>query len=238
MRESIVAKGVPAEKVTVIPNGCDLEMYRDPEAAREIRSRHAWLGERPLLVFAGTFGQVNGMDYLVRLAQALAQIDPEIRVVAVGGGREFEPTRRLAADCSVLDRNLFLVGRRPRVEAAQWTQAADMTLALFTGPRIVWRDAVQNKFFDSLAAGKPVANNFPGWQTQIAEEAGAGVQLPAEDPGAAARIVANALRDEQWLASAGRAARRLAESRFNRDDLAAQLNRVLEEARADWESNR
>jgi len=234
MRDEIVATGYPAEQVTVIPNGCDLDMFSDPAAGRALRERHGWLGERPLIVFTGTFGLVNGMDYLPRLAAELARIDPEIRIVAVGAGREFAATRRLAAELGVLDRNLFLLGKRAKLEAAAWTQAADLTLALFTGPRIVWRDAVQNKFFDSLAAGKPVASNFTGWQSLIADEAGAGLILPAADLPAAARQVATALRDRQWLEGAGTAARRLAETRFNRDDLAAQLADVLERARADW----
>jgi glycosyltransferase involved in cell wall biosynthesis len=234
MRDEIVATGYPAGRVTVIPNGCDLDVFADPSAGRMLRERHSWLGERPLVVFTGTFGLVNGMDYLPRLAAELARIDREIRVAALGTGREFEPTRRLASELGVLDRNLFLLGKRPKHEAAAWTQAADMTLALFSGPQIVWRDAVQNKFFDSLAAGKPVANNFPGWQSRIAEEAGAGLILPAGDLPSAARRVATAVRDRPWLEAAGKAARHLARSRFDRDLLAAQLVEVLEQARSEW----
>ena len=234
MRDEVVATGYPAERVTVIPNGCDLDVFRDASVGRVLRASHEWLGDRPLVVFTGTFGLVNGMDYLPRLAAELAKIDTGIRVAAVGAGREFERTQRLAAELGVLDRNLYLLGRRTKLEAAAWTQAADMTLALFTGPPIVWRDAVQNKFFDSLAAGTPVATNFPGWQSRVAQEAGAGLILPADDVPAAARQVAAALRDRQWLDSAGTAARRLAENQFNRDELAAQLGGVLEQARADW----
>lgn len=234
MRDEIVATGYPAERVTVIPNGCDLDVFRDASVGRVLRASHEWLGDRPLVVFTGTFGLVNGMDYLPQLAAELAKIDTGIRIAAVGAGRELARTQRLAAELGVLDHNLYLLGRRPKLEAAAWTQAADMTLALFTGPPIVWRDAVQNKFFDSLAAGKPVANNFPGWQSRIAQEAGAGLILPADDVPAAARQLAGALRDRQWLDSAGAAARRLAETRFNRDDLAARLGGVLEQARAEW----
>ena len=234
MRDEIVATGYPAERVTVIPNGCDLGTFDDPAAGQVLRDSLTWLGDRPLLVFTGTFGLVNGMEYLPRLAAELQRIDPGICVAAIGTGREFDKTRQLAAELGVLDRNLYLLGKRPKREAATWTQAADMNLALFTGPPIVWRDAVQNKFFDSLAAGRPVANNFPGWQSRIAEEVDAGLILPADDLAAAARQVATALRDKAWLEAAGRAARQLAESRFDRDLLAAQLVGVLEQARADW----
>jgi glycosyltransferase involved in cell wall biosynthesis len=233
MRDEIVATGVPEERVTVIPNGCDIATFEDPAAGRDLRKQYAWLADRPLLVFTGTFGLVNGMEYLPRLAVEVLRIDEDIRIAAIGTGREFTATQRLAGQLGVLDRNLFLVGQLPKREATAWTQAADMTLALFTGPPIVWRDAVQNKFFDSLAAGKPVANNFPGWQSRIAEEAGAGVILSSDDLPAAARHIVDALRDREWLDSAGAAARRLAEARFNRDDLALQLEKVLQQARAD-----
>jgi len=231
MGEEIAATGYPKDRITIIPNGCDLVEFTDESIARDVRAQHEWLGNRPLLLFAGTFGLVNGMAYLVKLAEAIAKIDPEIRVAAVGGGREYELTEKLAREKGLLDRSFFLLGKRPKRETVRWLQAADMTIALFTGPDIVWRDAVQNKFFDSLAAGKPVANNFPGWQSKIAAEAGAGLILSATDIEAAARDVVNALRDPAWMRSASDAAKKLARERFDRDKLAIQLANVLEAAR-------
>jgi glycosyltransferase involved in cell wall biosynthesis len=230
MRSEIVATGYPAERVAIIPNGCDLDAFSDATEAQRLRQKHSWLGSRPLLVFTGTFGLVNGMAYLVRLADAVAKIDPEVRIAAVGTGREYELTRQLAVDLNVLDKNFFLLGKQSKQVAAAWTVASDMTIALFTGPSIVWRDAVQNKFFDSLAAGKPVASNFTGWQSKLAVEAGAGLILSASSVESAARDVVRALRDRRWLEETGRAAHELAVHRFDRDALAADLARILGEA--------
>jgi glycosyltransferase involved in cell wall biosynthesis len=227
MRDSVVATGYPRERVAVIPNGCDLDLFADPDAGRRLREEFSWLGRRPLLVFTGTFGIVTGMDYLVRVAAAISRIDSEVRIVAVGGGREFDRTRQLALDLGVLDKNLFLPGKLRRPEAVAWTHAADMTIALLTGPEVVWRDAVQNKFFDSLAAGKPVANNFRGWQSELAVGAGAGLIVSASDVDAAAGDLVRALRDREWLDKAGRAARELGGTQFNRDSLAIELERIL-----------
>ncbi|HEY0941099.1 MAG TPA: glycosyltransferase family 4 protein [Steroidobacter sp.] len=232
MRDEIVATGYPQGQVSVIPNGCDFDLFCDESTGRELRERHAWLGERPLLVYTGTFTLLTGTTYLAKLAAAIAKIDPELRIVGVGAGRDFEASQALATQLGVLDKNLFLLGKRPKREAAAWVQAADATLALFTGPRIVWRDAVQNKFFDSLAAGKPIINNFPGWQAQVASEAGAGMIISDTDIDAAARDVVRALRDRVWLESAGRAASELARSRFDRDQLGADLARILERVHA------
>jgi glycosyltransferase involved in cell wall biosynthesis len=230
MGSEIIATGYPAQRVAIIPNGCDLDNFSNASPAQELRRQYAWLGDRPLLVFAGTFGLVNGMEYLVRLAGVLSAIDPEVRIVAVGTGRQFDATRRMAIELNVLDKNLFLLGKQTKQVAAAWTVAADMTIALFTGPSIVWRDAVQNKFFDSLAAGKPIASNFSGWQSNLAVEAGAGLILSADSIESAAEDLMRALRDPRWLEETGRAARQLAVGRFNRDVLAVDLARILGEA--------
>jgi glycosyltransferase involved in cell wall biosynthesis len=230
MRNEIVATGYPIERIAVISNGCDLDAFSDTIPAQRLRQSHSWLGSRPLLVFTGTFGLVNGMAYLVRLADAVYRIDPEVRIAAVGSGREYDQTRQLAVDLDVLGRNFFLLGKQPKKVAVAWTVAADMTIALFTGPEIVWRDAVQNKFFDSLAAGKPVASNFSGWQSKLAVDAGAGLILSASSVESAAREVVRALRDRRWLEVAGRTARELAVNCFDRNALAADLARVLGDA--------
>lgn len=228
MKDHVVSLGYPASRVSVIPNGCDLELFRADASGPNLREQFGWIRDRPLLVFCGTFGLVNGVDYLPKLCSHLLDIDPEICVVALGHGREFDAVRQLAAQLAVLDRNFFMLGRVPKKEVAAWVRAAQMTIALFTGPEIVWRDAVQNKFFDSLAAGRPVANNFPGWQAKIAVEAGAGLILDAHDTCSAARTLARHLRDAKWLEAASRAAIDLACTRFDRDFLAADLARVLE----------
>jgi glycosyltransferase involved in cell wall biosynthesis len=230
MKAEIVRSGYPESHVAVIPNGCDLDLYGDVEG-HSTRQRHPWLGDRPVLLFCGTFGLVNGVEYLARLAQAMVQIDEEVRVVAIGTGREFDQVVALARELGVYERNLFFLGELPKADTGRWMAAADMTIALFTGPEIVWRDAVQNKFFDSLAAGRPIANNFPGWQAQVAAEAGAGLIVSPTDVTAAARDIVRALRDQRWMAAARSACRDLARNRFNRDKLADDLMIVLSAAR-------
>jgi glycosyltransferase involved in cell wall biosynthesis len=84
-----------------------------------------------------------------------------------------------------------------------------------------------NKFFDALAAGRPVAINYGGWHRELLTESGAGVALPHDARGAAEQLAAF-LADGRGLARAGAAARGLAETRFDRDALAAEFASVLE----------
>lgn len=227
MRDDIIAKGIPECKVTVIPNGCDLEMFSTAPENDSPRMSVDWLKEHKLVLYAGTIGLVNGVEYLVRVANHLIKIDPEVRFVVIGDGKEREIVRNLARQEGVLDNNFFMLDSIPKRELVKWLHAADIHMALFTGPRVVWKDAVQNKFFDALATGKPIANNFDGWQTQIALDAEIGLMLDQQDTSRAALQLSEVLQDKVWLAGISVRARELAEGKFNRDGLAKELEKIL-----------
>jgi hypothetical protein len=86
---------------------------------------------------------------------------------------------------------------------------------------------VSNKFFDSIAAGRPVFANFTGFSTKIAEECGAGFILPRDHGDAASRLL-DVINQNGLLARARVAATTLARERFARDMLAERLEEVLE----------
>jgi glycosyltransferase involved in cell wall biosynthesis len=228
MRDDIVAKGIPGARVTVIPNGCDMETFATDRAGPSPRDEHGRIGGGKLIVYAGSIGLVNGVDYLVRVASAMRTLDPTVRFVVIGGGKERERVRALARTEGVLDENFFMLDPMPAREVARWLRASDLAVALISGPRVLWKDAVQNKFFDALAAGVPVASNVDGWQSRIAEEEGVGITLDGMDPGASARKLHATLHDTQWLAGVPARARDLAHRRFHRDALARQLDALLQ----------
>jgi len=95
MRDGVVAAGYSPARVAVIPNSCDIDFFQStsPEAARRFREQRPWLGDRPLLVYTGTFGRINGVGYMVDLAVRLKTIAPEVRILLVGGGQEAEEVR-------------------------------------------------------------------------------------------------------------------------------------------------
>lgn len=226
MKDSIVAKGVPEEKVSVITQGCGVALLSSSEGPSP-REEFSWLGARKMVLYGGALGLVNGVDYVVRLAAEVRKIAPDIRFVIIGGGKEREAIANEAKRLGVLDDSLFIFDAMPKASLARWMLAADMHMALFTGPRAVWKDVAQNKFFDAIAAGKPIANNFDGWQSQFTAKEGIGIFLdPQDTKGAAARLVA-ALHDEAWLSSVAAKDRVFAEGPFNWQNLARALEERL-----------
>jgi glycosyltransferase involved in cell wall biosynthesis len=86
-----------------------------------------------------------------------------------------------------------------------------------------------NKLFDTFAAGRPAIVNSPGWLKGLVEDNHAGLYARPDDAAHLAEQVLF-LRDHPEIARAyGRNARRLAEQKFDRNELAAQLVSVFEE---------
>lgn len=230
MADGVVRHGYPREHVTLIPNGSDIELFGSQDlAAREFRSAHQWLGERPLVVYAGTVSTANGVDYLVRLAAVVRRRTPDVRFLVVGHGRDVAAVTEQARLAGVLDESFFFMDRVPKDRMPAVLGAATVATSLFL-PLPGLRDNSPNKVFDAFAAGRPVVINHDGWQADLLRSSGAGLVLPYDDIEAAADLLLALLADHAALDSAGAAARALAEQRFSREKQYQQLLGVLQAA--------
>ena len=227
MKAGVVAAGTDPLRVSVIPNASDLELFDVPaQRGADFRAGRTWLGNRPLLVYAGTLGRINGVMTLVDLAVHLRDVDPDVRLLIVGKGAERDGIRAAAVARGVLDVNLFMEDVVPKAAVPDLLSAADMAACLFVDlPEMRANSA--NKFFDALASGTPVLLNYGGWHHDLVRFGGIGASIWGMGAHNAAREVATRIRDRPWLERAGRSARDMAEAWFARDLLATRLERLL-----------
>jgi glycosyltransferase involved in cell wall biosynthesis len=225
MVEGIVSTGFSPIKVTEIPNSSDLDLFHpSPDMRTSFRAEHGISESQLLVVYSGTFGRINGVGYLSALAEALVA-DKRFHFLMVGGGQEFNDVRAASRRIGVLDRNLTMLPRIAKAEMPKVLAAADIATSLFI-PLPAMEANSANKFFDGLAAGCCMAINYGGWQARMLQQTGAGLQLD-RDVIVAARQLRELADQPERIAHAKIAARQLAEERFCRDKLAAQLEKVL-----------
>lgn len=230
MRDGIARHGYPVDRLTVIPNAADIDLFTVPtRTVLDFRRRHGWLGERPLVVYAGSVGLTHGVDYLVRLAVETRRTDPDVRFLVVGDGKDVPRVTALARDAGVLGDNFFMMSEMAKRDVAVVVASATVATSLVMDSPIL-RDNSANKFFDALAAGKPIAINYGGWHAALLDSYGAGIVLDPADPAASADRLVSHLSDPRWLTRAGAAARRLAIEQFSRDELFERFERVILEA--------
>ena len=230
MRDGVFRAGYPSEQITVIPNSSDLDFF-DPSRHETgtFRAAHPELGNAPLVVYTGTMGVINGVTYLPRIAAAARARGSKVQFVLVGRGSEEQAVREEAERLGVLGENFHLFPPVPKAEVPNVLADADLALSFFIDLEPMWANSA-NKFFDALASGTPVAINYGGWQKDLLEESGSGLVIPPNDPDKAATALEEFIGDRERVVQAGRAARQLAERRFDRDLLAQQLEGVLSSA--------
>jgi glycosyltransferase involved in cell wall biosynthesis len=230
MKRGVAATGYPADCVSVIPNSCDLDLFDVPsKLGREFRQQYPWLQDRPLVVYTGALGLVNGVDYLARLAASVAPHAPEVRFLVIGDGRQRDQVRQAAAELGVLGRNFFMLDSVPKKAMPAVLSAADIATSTVIDRKPLWANSA-NKVFDTLAAGRPIAINHEGWLADMIRQTGCGLVLPVGDTERAAQQVVATLEDSAQLSVIREAAKRVARERFDRDMLARRLETVIRAA--------
>jgi len=230
MRDTICQTGYDIKRTAIIPNGADIGDFQ-VSGDMSLQGSYSWLREGRIIVYIGTIGPANGVDYIPRLAAELRKqsINNDIRFAVIGDGRCLEEVKKLSVDLGVINKNVFFVGKVAKKHVPEWLNASSATIMTYDGPEVLYRDSVSNKFFDSLAASRPVIANFRGFSTIIAESYGAGMIIPRSDFRSAAVLVNQVLHDDTWLRAGQEKALMLANEYFNRQCLADDLDTVLED---------
>lgn len=228
MKDGVVRTGVDPRNVSIIPNASDLEMFAVPaDAPNPWLDARPELHGRPLALYCGTFGRVNGLAYLVDLAARTSTTHPELAFVAVGDGAEKDLIIARARELGVLGRNFFCYDPVPKRDLPMLLSAATVAMSLVIPvPELEANSA--NKFFDALASGKPVVLNYGGWQSELLSEHDAGISLSGRHLDEAARQLIGLACDAEAVRRLGENARALAQRSFARDNLATQLAEIFD----------
>lgn len=223
MRARIIEKKIASDKVSTITNVADLENFYPANRSNVFR-KYGLRDQAKVLVYSGTFGMVNNVEYLVDLAFELRS-RKDFQIFAIGSGREFLPVRDHAIMKGVLNKNFFLHQAIPKEELYTLLSAADMACSLTVDNEVMeWNSA--NKFFDGLAAGCLFFTNYGGWQAKVLSENHAGVNL-TRDIKNASKIMEGFLDDELKIKIAQKNARLLAEKKFSIELMQSNLETIM-----------
>ncbi len=227
MKDGIEKRGIKSDRIHVISNGCDIELFDvDIMLGKRFREEHDWLKDRPLVVYTGTLGRINGVSYFVEIASEMSKLNSEVRFLIVGEGYEEELVRVKAIELDVLNKNLFIFNKVPKKEIPIILSASTVATSLFIDLPSMWNNSA-NKFFDALAANRPIMINYSGWQADLLTEYEAGIVVPPSDSKIAAQQLFKFISSEEKLRTARDRASKLANDSFSRDILAKKLEKVL-----------
>jgi glycosyltransferase involved in cell wall biosynthesis len=223
----LIARGVPAAKIILIPNGVDPGMFEPRDTGAALRARLG-LDGKFIVCYAGALGPANDIDLLLGAAELL-KADDRFRVLLAGDGKERPRLERTVRERGLA--NVLFAGTFPKREMPQVLAAADACAAtLMDIP--MFRTTYPNKVFDYMAAGRPVVLAIDGVIRDVVEGAGAGIFVRPGDAAALAAAVRRLALDPGLRAAMGRAGRACVEARFDRRQQAERFAALLEEMAA------
>jgi glycosyltransferase involved in cell wall biosynthesis len=222
--DGIRARADESLPVVMIPNGCDLEVFHPSK-----RAKLTLPGIRPddfVAGFTGAHGVANGLDALLDVAAELKRRgDTRVKLAFIGDGKEKERLAKAAAERGLT--NCLFFPPVSKAELGAITASLDCGLMVLKDVPAFYRGTSPNKFFDYLAAGIPVVNNYPGWLAGLIEENHCGVVVPPGDPVAFADALQRLAADPAGRSAMGAAARALGEKEFARPLLAERFVATL-----------
>jgi len=125
LRGDIVARGIPGQRVTVIPNAVDIERFSIGGQPDPVRQRQLGIEGRTVLGFIGSFYAYEGLAFLLRAMPGILAVAPGTCLLLVGGGPEEQRLKAITVASGLQDRVIF-TGRVPHDEVQDYYNLVDI----------------------------------------------------------------------------------------------------------------
>jgi colanic acid biosynthesis glycosyl transferase WcaI len=222
-RRRLLAKGVPPEKLTVIPNSVDTEFMKQGERHNPFSAAHG-LDDRFVVLYAGNIGLTQGFETILAAARKLAHI-PDLHFLIVGdGARRLWLEEQLARESMS---NIILLPYQPRSVVPQVYASSDLCLVpLKQGTA---QETFPSKIYTIMAASRPVVvsadpDSELAWVT---ERADCGWVVAPDDPEALARAIEDVYHQRKDLKNKGSNGRDYAVRYHSRKAIARQYDALI-----------
>ena len=171
-------RGVSGERVTVIQNGVDPDMFF-PIPADISLQQELQLEDKFVVGYLGTHGLAHGLESVVEAARLAGQTDDltAVHFITVGAGAQFDRIKEIASD---LD-NFTMIGQVSRADILRYWSLLDASLIhLKASP--LFESVIPSKMFEAMAMGVPLLHGVGGESADIVRTRRSGICFAAEQP--------------------------------------------------------
>ena len=197
LRGDLMGRGVPAEKVTVIPNAVDIEKFSlggAPDPALKLR---LGLGNARVIGFIGSFYAYEGLDLLLRALPDILRRAPDIKVLFTGGGPQDEALKAQVMRMDLKDRVIF-TGRVDHKDVNRYYDLVDV-LVYARYPMRLTDLVTPLKPLEAMAQGRLFVASDVGGHKELIRDGETGVLFRAGDARDLADKVVGLLEDtRRW----------------------------------------
>lgn len=213
LRADIVARGIPTNKVTVIPNAVDVEKFSVDGTPDETLKAELGLRDTRVLGFIGSFYAYEGLDLLLSALPHMLACAPDVRILLVGGGPQDAALKRQAQQLGIADKVVFS-GRVPHEEVNRYYDLIDVLVYPRHSMRLT-ELVTPLKPLEAMAQGRLFVASDVGGHRELIRDGETGVLFKAGDAQALADKVLGLLHSPERWALLKQAGRRFVEMERN-----------------------
>lgn len=221
-RRHIEGMGKAPERISVITNGADLELFRPDGQAPPFLAAHG-LDGRFVASYVGTHGMAHALVTVLRAARRLEQ-HKDIRFLLVGDGADRDRLLRMKDEMGLT--NVVMLPQQPKEKMPAILRESGACLVLLKKDDL-FKTVIPSKIFEAMAMARPIVLGVEGECRGIIEEAGCGVCIEPESDEQLAAAVLALYRDRPGAARMGENGRRFVKHNYDRDSLAQRYLDVL-----------
>lgn len=207
MADIFIARGVPAERLQVIPNGVDGERFNPDIPGTPIRERYGLAPDTPVVGFVGWIRPWHGVDGLIGAIGRLVTAFPDLRLLVVGDGPAVPALRQQTHDTG-LDAHVIFTGPVDRVDIPGHIAALDVAVQ----PDVT-DYASPIKLFEYLALGRAVVAPDKANIREVVRHGHSALLFPPRDWTAMEQAIGELLTNPEQRARMASAAARLVDER-------------------------
>lgn len=227
-RASLVAQGIPGDRVRVVPNGVAIPEKAWSGGSDALRDETGIPEDHVIVGTVARLCPVKGQREFLLAAQQVVRQRPSTSFVIVGEDLEFGGSYRreledLAEALGITGNVVFLGFRR---DAAELMTAFDV----FVLPS--WTEGMPLTILEAMARAKPVIATPVGGVPEIVREEETGSLTPANDPDGLAAVMLRYVDDSELRRRTGLAGRALVVQRFSADSMLDEVLRLYEKTAA------
>jgi len=214
---------VPAEKIAVVTNGVETELFSPDKASTSLRQELGVEGKF-IACYIGTMGMAHGLETLLEAASELKTTVPQVFFLLVGDGAEKEHIVARAHSLGLS--NLRIVDSQPREKIPSYICASDVCLVLLKRTP-VFETVIPTKMLEFMSCARPVILGVEGQARKIIEEAKAGVCIQPENAKELTQAIMRLNADAALRKSIGSHGRQFILKQFSRGQTAATYLNIL-----------
>lgn len=218
----VQAKQVDPNRISMIPNGADLDLFEPGERNNWVREKYG-LNDKFVVLYVGAHGRANHLIQLLRAAERLKEY-PDICFMLVGDGMEKPMLKEKAQQWEL--HNMVFVDSVPKHVIADYLRASDVCTAVLKKVD-TFKTVYPNKVFDYMSVAKPVIIGIDGVARKLIEQAGAGLYVEPENEEDFAKAVLRFKQDPAFSRRCGQRGLKFVSENYARDVLARKYIDIL-----------